>query len=275
MTGHTHTGRQKNASPATGSGRTAHIKAGTADLPLSGLSSGEGLSRAVADSALNASIARMTGGISPVSIIEAYLDWLFHLALAPGHHAQILREGADNCWRLFDYASQCAATGGKARSCVEPAPNDRRFKDPSWQTFPFNFVHQAFLLQQDWWHQATIGVPGVTHQNERMVEFYSRQWLDTVCPANFLATNPEIIQRTLSTGGGNLLSGGMHFFDDMRRAFSDAPPTGAEAFVPGKDVATRKGKVVFKNALMELIQYEPTTKKVHAEPILITPAWIM
>ncbi|TIP54866.1 MAG: poly-beta-hydroxybutyrate polymerase, partial [Mesorhizobium sp.] len=82
---------------------------------------------------------------------------------------------------------------------------DRRFQHQAWQSFPFNAVQQAFLLSQQWWHNATSGLPGVTRRHERLVEFYSRQILDTVAPSNFPALNPEVIDRTFRKNGANFV----------------------------------------------------------------------
>ena len=84
-----------------------------------------------------------------------------------------------------------------------------------------------------------------------------------------------ILQRTAREGGGNLLRGMTNWLEDLDRQLAGKPPIGTEAFRIGRDVAVTPGKVVFRNDLMEVIQYEPTTDSVHAEPILIVPAWIM
>ena len=108
-----------------------------------------------------------------------------------------------------------------------------------------------------------------------MVEFTARQILDTVAPSNFMLTNPEILARTFASGGKNLIAGLANFLDDSQRTLAGGKPAGAEAFQVGKNVAVTPGKVVYRNRLIELIQYEPATAKVRPEPILIVPAWIM
>jgi polyhydroxyalkanoate synthase len=96
-----------------------------------------------------------------------------------------------------------------------------------------------------------------------------------VSPSNFIPTNPEILQRTVNSGGMNLVSGLQNLVEDWERSVSEKRPVGSENFAVGRDVAVTPGKVVYRNRLIELIQYAPTTDKVRPEPVLVVPAWIM
>ena len=154
-------------------------------------------------------------------------------------------------------------------------PQDKRFDDPAWQAAPHRVLAQSFLLLQQWWQRATTGVPGVTRHHEQMVSFAARQWLDVAAPSNFITTNPVVQQRTVQEAGLNLARGAMHVAEDALREALDQPPAGAEAFEVGRNLAVTPGQVVLRNRLIELIQYAPSTPTVHAEPILIVPAWIM
>ena len=160
-------------------------------------------------------------------------------------------------------------------SCISPLPQDKRFSSPEWQQWPFNLIHQTFLLQQQWWHNAATGVRGVTAHHERVLEFTFRQVLDVFAPSNFVLTNPAILRKTQAEAGQNLVRGFWNFVEDWERAANGRPPVGVEAFKVGNELAVTPGKVVYHNRLMELIQYTPTTETVRPEPVLIVPAWIM
>ena len=229
----------------------------------------------ITDRSLHAAVARFTAGLSPAALTYAYLHWATHLADAPGKRLQLLDKAMRKAVRFANYATRYAASGGTAEPCIEPLPQDKRFDAEGWQRFPYNFIYQGFLLQQQWWHNAATGVRGLSKQHEKVVEFASRQLLDMVSPSNFLATNPELLSKTLRSGGGNLLQGWQNFVQDWERAISGKKPVGSEEFVVGRDIAVTPGKVVYRNRLIELIQYAPATDKVRPEPILIVPAWIM
>lgn len=227
------------------------------------------------DRSINYAISRMTMGLSPAALMEAYFGWATHLGAAPGKQLQLVQKGMRKSLKLAHYMASCALMNGAKDRCIEPLPNDRRFKDESWQGWPFNIIHQTFLLQQQWWHNATTNVRGVTKRHERQIEFSARQLLDIFSPSNFPATNPEILQKTIADGGLNLVRGYWNFVEDLERQINGRPPAGTENFKVGVNVAVTPGKVVYRNRLIELIQYEPTTEKVRKEPILIVPAWIM
>jgi polyhydroxyalkanoate synthase len=118
-------------------------------------------------------------------------------------------------------------------------------------------------------------VRGLRGQNAERVGQIARQTLDTMSPANFPGSNPEIQGVTLARAGANLLEGAMHFAEDMRAALAGVPAAETGQLVPGRGIAATPGSVVFRNEIMELIQYAPQTGNVHGEPILIVPAWIM
>jgi len=226
------------------------------------------------DRKVNAMTSRFTGGISPVSVAIDYFDWLAHLAASPGKQIELTEKAGRKAIRLGQYA-MTSAKDTNAPLCIEPLPQDRRFAHEGWRRFPYNVIHQAFLLNQQWWHNATTGVKGVSKHNEEAVSFITRQFLDMLSPSNVPFLNPEIIEVTKEESGANFVRGARHFTDDVKRAVKGEKPAGAKAFQVGKDVAVTPGKVVYRNRIMELIQYEPTTDTVQREPVLMQSAWMM
>ena len=229
----------------------------------------------VIDRSVNATIARFTAGLGPMTLLGAYVDWAAHLAAAPGKRLQLAEKAAQKWLRLTDYAAWRALNKDGFEPCIEPLPQDRRFNADAWRQPPFDLWYQSFLLMQQWWHNATVGVRGVRAQHQDMVAFGTRQWLDVFSPSNYLFTNPEVLERTRSEGGMNLLRGARNFAEDLERRWAGRKRIGVEAFRPGHEVAVTPGKVVYRNRLIELIQYAPATDKVRPEPLLIVPAWIM
>lgn len=231
---------------------------------------------ATLDLLLNAWLGKFTGGISPAALGNAYADWLGHLALAPSKQQTLLEEAWKKIGRWQQYALQSAMVGGTSEPpCIAPLPQDRRFDDPAWRRWPYNLVYQGFLLQQQWWHRATTGVRGVAPHHEDVVTFTVRQWLDMLAPSNFMLTNPVVQQAALESGGASLARGAQHLAEDWQRAAMGPYAPDTRRYKVGGNVAVTPGKVVYRNDLIELIQYAPTTAKVHATPLLFVPAWIM
>ena len=227
------------------------------------------------DHATQVWLSRFTHGLSPAAVMGAWFDWATHMAAAPGRQLRLAEKAAEKTGKYMRYAIECANSSEPAHRCIEPLPQDRRFSDDAWQVKPFNLIHQGFLLQQQWWHNVVTGVPGVSAQHERELQFMTRQMLDVFSPSNFLLTNPEVLRKTRNTAGQNLLHGMQHLMEDARNVMSGQSPAELDDFRPGRDVATAEGKVVYRNRLIELIQYAPLTQTVRPEPILIVPAWIM
>lgn len=226
------------------------------------------------DRLLHAFIGNSSGGNSPAAIYSAYIDWLSHAMMAPGKQAELMKNIGRNMGRFAVYTSRVLAQANP-EPMIHPLPQDYRFSAPEWQKFPFNLIHQSFLLYEQWWHYATTGIPGVTKRNEEMVEFGARQFLDQFSPSNYPWLNPEVIKATKESGGKNFVQGFKYWLEDLRRTVNKEDPAGTENFKPGKNLAVTPGDVVYRNSLIELIQYKPTTDKVKKEPVLIVPAWIM
>ena len=226
------------------------------------------------DRMLRAAQARATQGVSLAAIGIAWADWAMHLGTAPGKQIALAGQAASMLARYAIWLPQAVDGAGPA-ALLDPESDDRRFRDPAWSRFPFNAIAQAYLLAEAWWLDAGHDVPGLIRQHEAEVGFMLRQLADVVAPSNIPWLNPEIISRTAEQGGFNLLQGMRNWADDVDRQLAGKPPAGAEAFQPGRTVAITPGQVVFRNDLIELIQYAPMTETVYAEPVLIVPAWIM
>lgn len=227
------------------------------------------------DKGLKAAQAQLTGGLSPIALAAGYADWALHLSSAPGKQLELVEKAGRKAWRLASYAAFCANKPEALETCISPLPQDRRFTGEDWRKWPFNVISQAFLLNQQWWYNATTGIEGVTSQHEDEVTFAARQVLDVFSPSNFALTNPEVLAKTFSEGGMNLVRGWRNLIEDVSRANTGKRPAGLDDFEVGRNMATTPGKVVYRNHLIELIQYAPTADKVRPEPILIVPAWIM
>lgn len=227
------------------------------------------------DRAFSAVLARLTGGISPAALSMAYLDWACHLVAAPQRQIEIAHDAWRCARQLAERSLHFADPNRSPWDLIKPQANDHRFSKPQWATQPFNLFAQAFLLGEDWWHKATTGIRGVDPANEAVVDFSLRQLLDVFAPSNFAATNPEVLDKTIRSGGENLVFGWQNWLADLKQVLQPGKASSSAEFVVGKTVATAPGKIVLRNQLIELIQYAPTTEKVRPEPILIVPAWIM
>ena len=226
------------------------------------------------DRMLRAMQARTTQGISPSAIAHTWSDWGAQLAAAPGRQFAL----AGQAWQaMARYAMWLpkAAAGADGAHPVPPPDADRRFADPAWAVWPFNAIAQGYRTAEAWWMDSTRDVPGMTTRHQSEVAFMIRQLADVAAPSNIPWLNPVILRRTAEEGGFNLLRGAQNWLDDLDRQLAGKPPAGTDAFQPGRNVAVTPGRVVYRNALMELIQYAPATPSVHAEPVLIVPAWIM
>ncbi|HRE12798.1 MAG TPA: alpha/beta fold hydrolase [Usitatibacteraceae bacterium] len=226
-----------------------------------------------ADRLLHATMGKFTGGLSPASLASAWLDWATHLSTSPSKQAELVEMGVRQWERLAHYLSH--AQDETCERCIEPLPQDPRFRDPSWQQWPFNVISQSFLLGQQWMSIASRGVRGVTKHHEQVMDYTTRQWMDLFSPSNFIGTNPEVLDAIRETGGMNLMAGLANWKEDVERQLTGGLPAGAEKYEVGGNLAVTPGKVVMRNDLVELIQYAPATPRVHAEPILMVPAWIM
>lgn len=218
-------------------------------------------------------LSKSTMGLSPIALALAGADWAMHLAASPGRQMVL----GQRALALSQQAMVTAASPPQDANGQPMVDNDNRFTDPSWQEWPFSALKESFKANSTWWREA-VQVDGMSRHHTHMVEFFTRQLTDTLTPSNWLVTNPEALNKAKETQGQSLIQGFQHFTDDLRKAEAarNEPDTLEPlTFVVGKDVALSPGKVVFRNRLIELIQYSPTTDKVYPEPVLIVPSCIM
>jgi polyhydroxyalkanoate synthase subunit PhaC len=221
--------------------------------------------------ALRAQLATVTGGLAPEVYANAWWDWYLNLAKEPPKQIEIMQDAVAKALDTWTFSVQ-AASGAP----LPPAEGDPRFGGDAWSQWPFNVYARGFRNYADWWQRASSNVPGVAAEHERTLDFISRSSLEALSPANYLPTNPELLDTTRAEAGQNLVRGFKHWLEDATRALgTKASDTTTGKFVVGRDVAATPGKIVMRNELAELIQYSPATEQVFAEPVLIIPAWIM
>ncbi|MBK6599887.1 MAG: alpha/beta fold hydrolase [Proteobacteria bacterium] len=217
-------------------------------------------------------LAALTGGLAPDDYSKAWFDWLLGISKSPDTQWALAQSGFEKMIDNWQYALQ-AGTGNTAAPA--PVADDRRFAQEAWNAWPFNIYAHTYANWQDWWHQALRPAADTPAKSAQLMQFMGQQLANAASPANYLASNPELLEQTRAEAGQNLVRGFSHYVEDLQSMLDKKPAAGTERFEVGRDVAATPGKVVLRNELIELIQYTPTTDRVQAEPILITPAWIM
>ena len=165
----------------------------------------------------------------------------------------------------------------RAEPVIEASPKDKRFKDDAWKDNEvFDFIKQSYLLSARYVQDLVGRAEGLDEKTAQKVDFYSRQFIDAMSPSNFVLTNPEVLRKTAETGGENLIRGLSNLLGDLARGRGKLAikMTDMDAFQLGENIAVSPGRVVYQNALMQLIQYSPTTPSVLQRPLLIIPPWI-
>ena len=173
--------------------------------------------------------------------------------------------------------AQKALASGQFAAPEDPTPDDKRFANPLWKTHPFfNFVKQQYMISAEAVRHAVENLEGLSPEDRRRVAFFSRQLVDLFAPTNYLATNPDALERAVETDGESLVAGLENLVRDIEARRGELLPTLADpsAFKVGGNLGTTPGKVVFRNRLMEVIQYEPTTRTQARVPVVLFPPWI-
>jgi polyhydroxyalkanoate synthase len=173
--------------------------------------------------------------------------------------------------------AQQAMAQGEFKAPEDPGPKDRRFSNPLWETHPaFNYLKQQYLINAEAIQIALGDLEGIEGGEKKQVEFFTNQIVDMLSPTNFLGTNPDALERAVATNGESLVKGLENLVADIEANNGDLQVTlsDREAFRLGDNIAATPGSVVFRNRLLELIQYTPTTETVYETPLLIFPPWI-
>ncbi len=212
----------------------------------------------------------------PLNIGNAFLEMTARMMADPVRmaHAQM------SLWQDYLGLWQNAAArmmGLEASATAAPDRGDRRFKDAAWSDNQiFDFIKQSYLLTSRWLQSTVRDVEGMDKRTAKKVDFYTRQFVEALSPTNFVVTNPEVLRATMESGGDNLVRGLGNLLADLERGNGRLAirMTDVKAFEVGRNIALTPGKVVYRNDLIELIQYQPATKTVRKTPLLIVPPWI-
>jgi len=208
--------------------------------------------------------------------LKAATAWMQDALLNP---AKLIEQQVGFWGRTLTHyvAAQQLLAQGKLAAPADPTPHDRRFANPLWDTHPwFNFIKQQYMMNAEAMQTAVAGIEGLDPRERKRLEYFTRQITDLMAPTNFLATNPDALERAVQTEGQSLVAGLENLVHDIEANGGDLVVTlsDRDAFTIGGNLATTPGDVVFRNHLFELIQYRPTTPTVHDIPILLFPPWI-
>jgi polyhydroxyalkanoate synthase len=211
-----------------------------------------------------------------LGIARAYMDLYSRVLMDPS----ALTAASVNFWIDSMHLWQSAwmkMLGHAAPPVAQPAKGDARFKDEDWSgNFVFDYIKQSYLIAARHIQHAVANVEGLPEDSQKKIAFFTRQYVDALAPSNFAATNPQVLRETMASGGQNLIKGLNNLLADIEKGEGQLriSMTDERAFQLGKNVATTPGKVVFQNALLQLIQYVPSTAQVFRRPLLIIPPWI-
>ena len=177
--------------------------------------------------------------------------------------------------RHFLEAQQAMAQGMEAPD--DPTPTDRRFSNPLWKTNPyFNYVKQQYMLNSEALKNAVDNMPDLDKTERRRLTYFTQQIVDLMSPTNFLGTNPDALEKAIKTDGESLVKGLENLVADIEASGGEllVRLSDVNAFKVGENIGATPGSVIYRNRMMELIQYKPTTEEVHATPLIIFPPWI-
>jgi polyhydroxyalkanoate synthase len=215
--------------------------------------------------------------MDPMNMQKAYVAFFQKLYEDPERLTELQMEYAKDWMTLWQESARSFMGEQPAQKLYTPEKTDKRFKSSKWdESAFFDFIKQSYLLTSQWMNKTVQETRGLDQETQRKVEFYTKQFVDAMSPSNFLLTNPDVLQATLDTKGENLVKGFQNMLDDLERGKGHLKisTTDYSAFELGRNVAATPGQVVYRNDLIELLQYTPTTTEVYKTPVLIVPPWI-
>ncbi len=217
-----------------------------------------------------------TINFDPLNIRETYIDFLDSIAQDPSKLIEMQSNYMQDWFNLWQ-ESMNKVLGQPSKNIIEPEKGDRRFKAPEWQESAlFDFIKQSYLLTCRHMEDAVSHSDALNEKQREKLRFQTKLFTNAISPTNFVMTNPEVINETMKTGGENLVKGFENLIKDLERGQGDLSisTTNYEAFKVGENIAVTKGKVIYQNDLIQLIQYEPQGDKVFKTPLLVVPPWI-
>lgn len=212
-----------------------------------------------------------------LGVTKAFMEMFHKLMTNPYQLAQMQMDFWHDYVALWQ-GSMMKLLGQETPAAIEPEKGDKRFKDEAWQeNFLFDYLKQSYLLASRYIQKSVAQIEGLDEKTAKKINFYTRQYVDAMAPTNFAFTNPQVLRETVESKGANLIKGLNNLLHDLEQGGGkrlQIRMTDSSGFKLGENIATTKGKVIFQTDLMQLIQYEPTTKEVHQRPLLIIPPWI-
>lgn len=214
--------------------------------------------------------------LDPMNSVQTWMNSFTHFMRNPDKVFTAQMDLWQKYTQLCSYSFE-KLSGEDATPVISPARGDRRFRGEAWNETFFDFLKQSYLLASETFLETMESIGDQMEEAEKQKAlFFAKQFIDTMSPSNFVMTNPEILAETMNSGGANLVRG----MENLLRDFDASQgrlkisQTDKNAFKVGENLATSKGSVVYRNELIELIQYAPTTDKVYAQPLLILPPFI-
>ena len=234
-----------------------------------------------ASSLITAHVKRqMKKGVSAPSddlgIAQAFMDMMAKMLANPYKMAQAQMNLVWDYFSLWQH-STLRLMGMTGAPVALPKKGDKRFADAQWEEhFLFDFIKQSYLITARHVHDSVGNVEGLDEISRKKVNFFTRQFIDALSPSNFAGTNPEVLRETVKSHGQNLVKGFNNLLRDIEEGDGQlrVKMTDPAAFEMGKNVATMPGKVIFQNEMIQLLQFNPTTKEQYKRPLLIIPPWI-